>query len=433
MNDALNHESLSDDNTAGDESNSKALLIGCRLRGETSEQTQESLEELTRLVLTAGATEFMTLVLPVVKINPATFISSDKVQTITEVAKDIKANLIVFDNDLSPSQQRNIEAVTEIMVMDRTGLILDIFASRAWTKEGKLQVELAQLEYLLPRLRGMWTHLSRQGAGIGTRGPGETDLEVDRRRITEKITRIKKQLLKVKKTRALHHESRKKVLYPTAVLVGYTNAGKSTLLNRLTDAGVLVEDKLFATLDPTVRELRLPMGDRVLLSDTVGFIRKLPHQLVESFSATFEEITRGDLLLHLVDASHPNMEDHIAATQEVLGQIDVEPDKVLMLINKIDRVEDRAMLSALKRKYEGAVLISAVTGEGMDELYKAISARLAPGRVNLKVFIPYTATDLLSRVKRMGKVKNSEYENDGVRLWVEADAKLAALLAEYVE
>ena len=409
----------------------QAVLVGCRRRGDLPEQVSESLDELAHLVFTAGADAVHRITFDLRRVVAATLIGPGQVEILAEQSQLHGADFIVFDQDLSPTQQRNIEEKTELMVMDRTGMILDIFASRAQTREGKLQVELAQLEYLLPRLRGMWTHLSRQGAGIGTRGPGETVLEVDRRRIQEKIARLKRDLEKVKKTRALHRRARLAVPYPIAVLVGYTNAGKSTLLNRLTHAGVLVEDKLFATLDTTVRELRLDGGDRVLLADTVGFIRKLPHQLVASFSATFEEIAQADVLLHLVDVSHPMTEDHIHATRLVLSEIGVDQQRVLMVLNKADQIQMTGQRAQIARRYPDAVLVSAATGEGIDALLQALSVRLSAGRVQLEVLVPYTAKELLSKINKQAKILSSEYRDDGVHMKIETDKKLAHSLGEY--
>lgn len=409
----------------------KALLVGCRLRGELNEQAYESLDELALLVKTAGAEQTASLKFDVNRIKASAFFGSGQVRHMAQVASETGADFIVCDVDLAPSQQRNIEKLTEKMVIDRTGIILDIFALRARSKEGKLQVELAQLEYLLPRLRGMWTHLSRQGAGIGTRGPGETDLEIDRRRIQERIVRIRRDLVKVKKTRDLHRRSRLSVPYPTAVLVGYTNAGKSTLLNRMTDASVLVEDKLFATLDPTVRELRLPEGDRVLLSDTVGFIRKLPNQLVESFSATFEEISTAHFLLHIVDGASPIAKDHIRTTLSVLDQMGVKKSRILMVLNKSDKVKDKAAFSRLVRKFPDAVAVSAEKGTGIESLERKISEILSVNREKLEIVIPYNAKEAIRRVNNLAKILNAEYLENGVRMIVETDRKLTAFLEEY--
>jgi GTP-binding protein HflX len=411
----------------------RALIVGCRTRDDITQIADESLEELARLVTTAGAREVARVRFELAKFTAATYIGSGQTQRLAQEAKDADADLIVFDTDLSPTQQRNIEAVAEIMVMDRTGIILDIFASRAQTKEGKLQVELAQLEYLLPRLRGMWTHLSRQGSGVGTRGPGETVLEVDRRRIDQRILRLKKALEKVRKTRALHRKSRLDVPFATAVLIGYTNAGKSTLLNRLTGAKVFVEDKLFATLDPTVRELRLPDGDRVLISDTVGFIRRLPHQLIESFAATFEEIGLADLLLHLVDVSHPSFEDHIETTMEVLEQIDVDTKRIQLVFNKADAVTDPAIKEATQRRYPEAVWVSATQGLGLDDLKDALSERLTLGQETMTLFIPYTAKDAISLIEKSAKVLMSKYEPEGVRFQVRLAPEHAAKLKGFQE
>jgi GTPase len=425
----MSAEEISADNQAP--TISGVALVGCRTGSETREQAEESLDELALLVGTAGGECRSRHLFDLAKIKADVYLGKGQLMRLGEACRDQQIDIVVFDNDLSPSQQRNIEKATEVMTMDRTGIILDIFAKRARTKEGKLQVELAQLQYLLPRLRGMWTHLSRQGAGIGTRGPGETDLEIDRRRIQEKIGRLKREIKKVKKTRALHRSARKKVPYPTVALVGYTNAGKSTLLNLLTEAEVLVEDKLFATLDPTVRELRLPDGGAVLLSDTVGFIRKLPHQLVESFSATFEEIGLAEMLVHVVDASNPLAEKHVESVKEVLKQIGVEPDRVLTALNKIDGAADRLLVERMARQIKGAVSISAITGQGVDDLVQAISDKLAQKKVKVSVMVPYTARKTLSIIQKQARVLSSDYRGDGVAMELEVEGDLAGALKEY--
>ena len=412
----------------------RVILVGCRSKGEPVERTDDSLEELALLADTAGAVVIKMIQYEVGRITAAHYIGSGQAHILAKAVNETEADFIIFDIDLAPTQQRNIEKITERMVMDRTGIILDIFASRARTKEGKLQVELAQLEYLLPRLRGMWVHHlgSRQGAGIGTRGPGETELETDKRRISQKIARLKRELQKVKKTRALHRRSRKAVPFPTAVLVGYTNAGKSTLLNSLTNAGVFVEDKLFATLDPTVREFRLPKGDRVLISDTVGFIRKLPHQLVESFSATFEEIGFAEVLLHVVDISHPLAGDHIETTWEVLSQIGVDKEKIIMVFNKSDKLEGAAAKATFRRHYPKAVWTSALTKEGFEDLTISLSSMLSKGRRPLDIFVPYTAKEAINKINKQAKVLDIEYVEDGIKMRIEADAKLDFALREFM-
>ena len=300
----------------------RALLLGVELPSNNRKVPLEySLEELQRLTETAGGKVIQKFSQQVRRVTPATLVGRGKVEEIQVALKDLKPDLVVVDEDLSPAQQRNLESAFKIRVIDRSQLILDIFSQRARSNEGKLQVELAQLEYLLPRLTRQWTHLSRLGGGIGTRGPGETQLEVDRRRIRERIAHLKRRLKTVERTRTLQRKERDEVPFATVALVGYTNAGKSTLMNALTRAGVLVEDKLFATLDPTIRSLRLPTGDKVMIVDTVGFINKIPHSLIEAFKSTLEEVRSADLLLHLVDMASPLFEEQIRVVEEVLQEI----------------------------------------------------------------------------------------------------------------
>jgi len=413
---------------------SRTILVGCRLKSELVIGTEESLDELVQLADTAGAVFVQKVRFDIGRVTAPTYIGSGQANFLADMARENNADLIIFDIDLSSTQQRNLEKITDIMVMDRTGIILDIFASRAHTKEGKLQVELAQLQYLSTRLRGMWKHHlgAKQGAGIGTRGPGETELETDRRRIGKKIARLKRELKRVKKTRALHRKARKAVPYPTAVLVGYTNAGKSTLLNSLTNAGVFVEDKLFATLDPTVREYRLPKGDRVLFSDTVGFIRKLPHQLVESFSATFEEIGFAEVLVNVVDAGHPFATEHIETTLSVLDEIGVDRNKIITVFNKADKVTELSTKQTYKRRYPKAIWTCALTGEGFDDFVDALSSQLSKGRSPLNLFVPYTATKALKEINKLAKVLDIEYEEGGVRMRIETNERLSFALKEYM-
>jgi GTPase len=409
-----------------------ALLVGTRQQGVTAFEADESLNELSELLLTAGGREIDRIVCDLRRIVPATYIGAGKVQELAELAENENLHFIIFDDELNPTQQRNLEDATGKMVMDRTGLILDIFASRARSSEGKLQVELAQLQYLLPRLRGMWTHYSRQGAGIGTRGPGETGLEIDRRRIQERIIVIKKRLEKVRKTRALHRSSRGRTPYETATLIGYTNAGKSTLFNALTGAEAYAGDALFATLDPTVRELFLPGNRRLLLSDTVGFIRKLPHQLIESFKATFEEVTSSDFLLHVIDASNELMEQHIEAVRTVLGEIGAIDKRVVHVLNKSDTCDNRAVLTKLLRTLPDSVAVSALTGEGIEELKELLSARMeAKGRV-VDLAVPLSQKDAISKIRREARIISEDYLDGTMKVSAWLPATLIQMLQEYI-
>lgn len=304
------------------------------------------------------------------------YIGKGKAEELAVLVITTHADLVIFDDELSPAQQRNLERLLKTKVIDRTWLILDIFASRAASKEGKIQVELAQLCYLLPRLVGKGTALSRLGGGIGTRGPGETKLEVDRRRIRRRISILRKELEEIAKRRGLQRSNRKKSGLPLVSIVGYTNAGKSTLFNALTDSEVFVEDKLFATLDPTIRRCYLPSGDFMLLADTVGFIRKLPHDLIAAFRATLEEATYSDLLLHVVDASHPGKDDHLEAVEEVLRTLGIADRPVIIVLNKIDLIPGKLDRERILLEHPGAIPVSAETREGLDELLKTISKML---------------------------------------------------------
>ncbi len=415
-------------------SSALAALVGCRVRGGDRETVAESLEELQRLLDTAGGVEAANFVCDVKRPVPATFIGSGSVARIKESLDALPAPVrcVVFDVDLTPAQQGNLEDLLGVMVMDRTGLILDIFAKRARTNEGRLQVELAQYQYLAPRLRGMWTHLSRQGGGIGTRGPGETDLEIDRRRIRLRIASLKKRLEKVRATRERHRESRQKNRIPTVAVVGYTNAGKSTLLRALTDAEVLVEDRLFATLDPTIREVRLPHNLHAVLIDTVGFIQRLPHQLVESFKATLEETQQADLLAHVIDCSHPLMDRQVAAVNETLAEIDAAEKPLLLVFNKCDRVESRAWLDRLTANHPQSVAISAKTGEGLDGLRRAIAEILGRSRHQAVLRVPLGRQDVLYHLRTQAQVLEEILEDNFVRLVLRADSRLTGKWREYV-
>ena len=337
----------------------------------------------------------------------------------------------MFDDQLSPAQQRNIEKIMEVKVIDRTALILDIFAQRANSYEGKLQVELAQMRYLLPRLGGKGLVMSRLGGGIGTRGPGETKLEVDRRTIRDKIHDIEESLKTVSAQRALQRNRRVQSGLPCVAIVGYTNAGKSTLLNRLTDAGVLVEDKLFATLDPTIRMLILPSGRKVLLADTVGFIRKLPHALIAAFRATLEEVVYADLLIHVIDASSEEWEDQSRSVYEVIKELGASDKKVLTVMNKVDCLNGPAKFRRLLWK-PGAIAISAATGDGLDHLLDALDAMLSQLDRSLQLLIPYEESGILNLLHEQAVVQEKEYAPEGVWVRTLAPASLAGQLSAYI-
>ena len=351
-----------------------ALLVGFKQPHQARWEVEDSLEELVQLTVSAGAEPAFRVVQERSVPNPRTLIGPGKAQEVREVCQE-GVDLVIFDDDLTGSQQRNLEAVFGRKVIDRTGLILDIFAQRARSKEGKLQVELAQLKYLLPRLTGHGTDLSRLGGGIGTRGPGETQLEVDRRRIRRRIVKIEQELEKVRRHRALLRRHRQKQALPTAALVGYTNAGKSSLLNALTHAELPVADKLFATLDPTLRKVVLPGGRAVLLSDTVGFIRKLPHQLVAAFKGSLEEVQVSDLLVHVIDISHPRWQSQEQGVIAVLEELGVAAKPLINVHNKVDKLPHLEAVAFLSRRPR-SVMTSAKTGAGLTELKTAIAETL---------------------------------------------------------
>lgn len=404
----------------------RAVLVGlrCHSFGMDDNADEETLAELAALVETAGAeTVAMTL-----QTRPApdarTFIGEGKAQEVKELAEANEADLIIFDNELSPSQMRVLEEMTDKTVLDRSALILDIFAQRARTGEGKLQVELAQYQYILPRLAGLGHAMSRLGGGIGTRGPGESKLESDRRHIRRRIDKLREDLEQVRQVRAVQRRQRKKTELPLVAIVGYTNAGKSTLLNLLTDAGIEANDRLFDTLDPTTRKKRISDTQEILLSDTVGFIRKLPHHLVSAFKATLEELAYADLLLHVVDVSDPNWEIHAATVDKVIEQLGAQEIPRVMVYNKADKCDE------LPAARDG-VLFSAKTGEGTEALLAAIEKALGRGKHEMHLCIPYSDGAALDVLHREGQVKSIEYGEAGTLVTVIVDDKLCGQMQEY--
>ena len=415
----------------------RVVLVGVQLDGASGHDVDASLDELGSLVTSAGGEVVGRLSQRRAKPDPATFIGRGKVAEVVEEVGASKADTVVFDEELAPSQLRNLEEKISApgrytKVIDRTILILDIFAQRATSVEGKKQVELAQLTYGLPRLRGWGEALTRIGgasggggraggagrAPIGTRGPGETQLEVDRRRIARRITKLKKDLEELGKRRARTRKHREERV-ATVSLVGYTNAGKSTLLNHLTDAGVVVEDRLFSTLDPTARRLRLPNRAPVVLTDTVGFIRKLPHGLVEAFQSTLEQVASADLLVHVVDASRPDPDVDVSAVDEVLGEIGATEVPRVLALNKLDLI-DEGERRRLTQRFPDATAISAVTGEGIDDLLACVAKAVEGRAVEIEALIPYSEGTLIARLHDAGRVVSSEHEEDGVRVRVKA-------------
>ena len=391
----------------------RVFLVGADLKSMPTWELGDSMEELGRLATTAGAEVIGSGHQRLDKPNSATFIGKGKAEEFAKHCHADEIDTVIFDDELSPAQSRNLEAIFDVKVLDRTALILDIFAQRARTREGKLQIELAQLQHLLPRLTRFWTHLSRQKGGIGMRGDGESQLEVDRRRILERIHRLSEELGTVRKQRDTQRRGRRRMQWPIASLVGYTNAGKSTLFNALTSGEVLAEDKLFATLDPTVRRLQLPTNQNVLLSDTVGFIRKLPHSLVESFKATLEEVVEADLLLHVVDVSHPQAYEQIETVNQVLKDIGAGDKPTLMVFNKMDQLENGMIPEPFSTEFPERVGISAKTGEGFEDLMAELGTRLRPIREEIQVLNPYSRTELCARLHETAQVLEERFEDEG--------------------
>jgi GTP-binding protein HflX len=392
---------------------------------------EESLRELTALARTAGATIVGTATQRLERTSPRTYVGSGKAEEIAVLARERRADLVIFDDDLTPSQQANIEAlIPDTKVLDRTALILDIFALHAASREGKLQVELAQMEYLLPRLRGLWRHLERLGGGIGTRGPGESQLETDRRLARRRIAELRKELAHVSSERDLRRKSRARSGVFRIALVGYTNAGKSTLLNTLTHAHVGAEDQLFATVDPTTRKLELPEGRAITLTDTVGFINKLPHGLVEAFKSTLAEVRESNLLLHVVDASHPQMIEQIQAVEEVLGEIGASAAPTVRVYNKSD-LTDAATLDRLKARHPSAAFTSARDGVGLQELLVRIATEAAREGRTMTVLVPYTRGDMVQLAHESAHVVSEEHVEDGTRLVVRVPERLERRFEEF--
>ena len=371
-----------------------------------------SLDELEELVETAGAVTVDKMIQNRERIHPGTYLGKGKIEEVKERVWELNATGIVCDDELSPAQLRNLEDALDTKVMDRTMVILDIFASRATTREGKIQVELAQLKYRAARLVGLRNSLSRLGGGIGTRGPGEKKLEVDRRLIHDRIGQLKAELEDVKRHRAVARQQRTRTHTPVAAIVGYTNAGKSTLLNTLTDAGILAEDKLFATLDPTTRNLELPGGEQILLTDTVGFIRKLPHNLIEAFKSTLEEAKYSDIILHVVDCSNPQMDMQMYVVYETLKDLGVHDKEVITVFNKIDAAGEMRIPRDLSSDYQ--VKISAKTGEGLDELLNLLESILRSRKVFLERVYPYQEAGKIQLIRKYGQLLKEEYRDDGI-------------------
>lgn len=403
------------------------------------EDAENSLTELAALAETAGSQVLEGLIQRRSRPDTATFIGRGKVQELRDAVVATGADTVICDGELSPSQLRNLEQQTKVKVVDRTALILDIFAQHAKSKEGKAQVELAQLQYFLPRLRGWGESLSRQGGGagggsggggVGTRGPGETKLETDRRRINQRIAKLRREIKAMRTVRQTKRSRRQSSGVPSVAIAGYTNAGKSSILNRLTQAGVLVENALFATLDPTTRRTAAEDGRVYTLSDTVGFVRHLPHQIVEAFRSTLEEVSYSDLVVHVVDGSHPDPEGQVSAVREVLAEVNADTIPELLVINKMDAADEETILR-LKRTWPDAVFVSARSGQGIPELHTAIAERLPKPAVELRVLLPYDRGDLVARIHRSGQVLQTRHLDDGTELRIRVDERLAGELESY--
>ncbi|GLY94780.1 GTPase HflX [Actinoplanes sp. NBRC 103695] len=417
----------------------RVVLVGVWTEGGVTD-AENSLAELALLAETAGSQVLEGLIQRRGRPDPATFIGRGKVDELRDVVLSTGADTIICDGELSPSQLRNLEQKTKVKVVDRTALILDIFAQHAKSKEGKAQVELAQLQYLLPRLRGWGESLSRQsggsgrgggaGGGVGLRGPGETKLETDRRRINTRIAKLRREIKAMRTVRQTKRSRRTRNGVPAVAIAGYTNAGKSSLLNQLTQAGVLVEDALFATLDPTTRRAAAEDGRVYTLSDTVGFVRHLPHHIVEAFRSTLEEVAYADVVLHVVDGAHPDPEGQVSAVREVLLEVGAEKLPELLVINKTDAADEETLLR-LKRTWPEAVFVSARSGSGIEELRKAIEANLPRPALELTVLLPYDRGDLVARIHRTGQVLTTRHAEDGTEFRVRVDEQLGAELSAF--
>ena len=416
----------------------RVVLAGLYSSGSSSE-AEYSLRELAALAETAGSTVLDGFLQRRTTPDPGTFFGSGKAEDIREAVSELGADTVVVDSELAPSQRRGLEDIVKVKVIDRTGLILDIFAQHAQSREGKAQVELAQMEYMLPRLRGWGESLSRQaggrvgagGAGIGSRGPGETKIELDRRRINQRMARLRKEIAAMKPARDAKRANRVRNAVPSVAIAGYTNAGKSSLLNRLTGAGVLVENALFATLDPTVRKASTPDGIGYTLSDTVGFVRQLPTQLIEAFRSTLEEVADADLILHVVDASHPEPEAQISAVRTVLAEVDAHEVDEILVLNKADAA-DPVVVERIRRREPHTVLVSARTGAGIEELQNLISSSIPRPNVAMELLIPYADGDVVARLHGQdAEILSTDYAGEGTRLSVRVRSELAAELEQY--
>lgn len=417
-------------------SENRALLIGTYLSGKVKTVSEEQLDELESLATTFHLTTALKLCCPIKEYDAGTFIGKGKVEEIKALIEQHGAHLVIFDDEITPQQQRNLEKALQAVVIDRTELILAVFAQRAHTREAKIQIELANFQYQMPRLRRLWTHLSRQrsgSAGSGfTKGEGETQIEIDRRILRRKIDGLNQELDEVKKHRKVQRRARERSRIPTFAIIGYTNVGKSTLLNALTNAGVLVEDKLFATLDTTTRKFTLPNNQDVLLVDTVGFIRKIPHQVVAAFKGTLEEAVQSDILLHLIDVSSPTALIQAEATLDVLKELGAEKRPMITVLNKIDACQTRDPIHPFRFKYPKTVEISALTGVGFDLLTEKMIHELSLLRKVVRLRVPQSEYRLISEILSRGKILSREYEENDILLEAEIPQDLERKISQFI-
>ena len=412
---------------------SRALLVGVYMGSSRLRMCEEHLDELEFLAETYGVDTVKRIAVPLRKFEAGTFVTKGKLEELQGLVKTHQADLVIFDDEITPAQQRNLEAAFEVTVMDRTELILEVFAQRAQTKEAKLQIELARVKYQFPRLKRLWTHLSRQRMSGGfLKGEGEKQLEIDKQLLQKNIDKLQKELDEVKQQRALQRQARGRSEVPTFAIVGYTNAGKSTLLNALTEAEVFVEDKLFATLDTTTRRFLLPNNQDILLIDTVGFIRKLPHQLVAAFKSTLEEAIQADILLHLIDVNHPLAEEQADVTMEVLKELNAGDRPIITLLNKIDLLDDRSSANRFRIKYPHTVLISAKEKIGFEELFDVMVEELNKRRKVIDFRVPQSDYAVVSELSRIGNIIKQDYEENDVLMRVDLPNSTVGRFESYI-
>lgn len=409
----------------------RAVLVGAYDDTGSQAESEDLLRELEELVQTLGIPVIDRLLVHIRQPQARLLLGSGKAEEIAQHLQSLEADAIIFDNELTPAQQRNLETLTKILVIDRREVILDIFGARAQTREATIQVDLARMAYSLPRLTRAWSHLGQQGGGIGAKGEGESQLEQDKRKIRGQIDRLKRELVQVRRARATQRKDRQRTPVPNAAIVGYTNAGKSSLLTRLTGADVLVEDKLFATLDTTTRKINLPNHQPLLLTDTVGFVRKLPHELVDAFQATLEEATLADFLIHVLDASHPKIFEFHKTTCEVLKNLGALDKPTLVVLNKTDLIEDPSTRPILRHEFPEAVFVSLRTGEGIPELIEKIGLFVSTDLARLHILLPLDRTDLLARIYRDGTVHNLDYLDHGIALHATLPPRLRQSIAPF--